>query len=92
MEVLAMQIVKNKRGFIFNGYVQGACPKCGEWEAPLTVNELKRMKKNKNYQSCHLGTDLPVVDPRPIYYRVTWNEYFKCPECQAKLYVEYSNI
>lgn len=81
-----MEIV-NTNAYQFNGYMNGQCPTCREWEAPITQNELSHMVD----EYAHHGSGEKEVDDSAFYRREVWKEFFQCPKCKARYSVEYSN-
>jgi phage FluMu protein Com len=81
-------LIKNYKDFTFNGYMNGDCPGCKEWEAPITVKELRNFAQKE----CHLGRSEVSMDLNAYYLREVWKEYFQCPKCSTKFSVEYSDV
>lgn len=71
-----------------NGYMQGLCPSCNEWEAPITISELRSMRQDY----AHHGSSEKVVDESTPYLRETWAEFFQCPKCKERYSVNYSSM
>lgn len=69
------------------GYMQGVCPTCKEWEAPITVSELESMKE----EYAHHGSSARKLDTSAFYRRETWRECFQCPVCKTRYSVEFSS-
>lgn len=70
-----------------NGYMNGLCPSCKEWEAPITISELIDMEDRTPYQ----GSSEKKPDKRAMYFRNVWHEFFICPSCSTKFAVKYSD-
>lgn len=81
-----MEII-NPESYVQNGYMQGMCPACKGWEAPITPNELSVMEE----EYAHHGSGEKSVDETATYRRVVWDEYFQCPRCKERYAVRFSD-
>ena len=79
----------NRKNYHSNDYLDGTCPGCGEWEAPITSEELVTIDD----PIAHHGSSTPVRDlDARRYVRQKWREYFQCPKCNKRFSVLYSNV
>lgn len=81
-----MEIV-NAESYPLLGYMKGRCPSCGEWEAPITKEELDGMVDIY----AHHGTSLRELEGNDFYRREVWKEYFRCPKCKCQFSVKFSS-
>lgn len=70
------------------GYMQGTCPGCKEWEAPITEDELAGMTE----KYAHHGSSRKRLDKGAAYHRLIWEERFQCPECKTFFGVKFSSV
>lgn len=71
-----------------NGYMDGLCPSCRDWEAPIVTEELNKVRDKDFY----VGAGPRKTDRKAQYFRQTWNEYFVCPKCKQRFSIEFSNV
>lgn len=86
---MAKFVMHQDERYQVNEYMDGLCPECRNWEAPITVKELVLLRD----QSVHRGSGPRKIDPKAQYHRETWIEFFECPEkkCHTRFGVPYSS-
>lgn len=80
--------VKGKE-YRLNDYMRGQCPKCHNWTAPITENDLVVFP---HLELVHEGSTTRVTDKKVQYLRQTWKELFRCPKCETRFAVPYSSL
>lgn len=79
--------INNPELYSKNGYMQGRCANCKEWEAPITQEELDRMPDIYAYH----GSGVKEIDSNVFYRREVWLNYFQCPNCKHRFSVKFSS-
>lgn len=74
---------------IRNDHLDGTCPKCAAWEAPITPEELIKSRLSPRI---HVGSTEKKRDLHAAYERFEWNEIFICPRCGAHFSVVFSDV
>jgi hypothetical protein len=82
-------ILFKEKMYAVNYYMDGVCPECRDWEAPITEEEL--VLASSAIRRAHRGATKRVDDKRAGYTRQTWHELFECP-CGCHFAVPFSNI
>jgi hypothetical protein len=82
------RLVYDDASFIEAEYLDGTCPGCKIWEAPTTVEDLRKSKE----LHAHVGSG-PILQEKNVRYRkLVWKEYFKCPICQMKFSIKFNDF
>ena len=68
---------------------EGECPRCGDWEAPITAEELASAHLSKRI---HRGSSTKDPSSFAGYPRIEWYEFFRCPKCGCRFCLQYSDV
>jgi hypothetical protein len=79
----------NGHTYRVNNYMNGMCPFCRMFEAPITEEELLTASEEVLHK--HKGSSPRVDDTQTAYPRQTWREHFAC-SCGGHFAVPFSNV
>lgn len=75
--------------FAHNDHLQGECPHCQRWEAPITIEQLTEAKLPKYV---FLGSSEEWTDDVAVYERKMFLAFFCCPRCHKRFTIPFSDI
>jgi hypothetical protein len=89
MNSYASEVEFEQQKIPVNEYMDGTCYRCGEYNAPVSIELLMALPKSNRV---HIGSTKIQKDEDTLYDRRIWYEIFRCPHCKHTYAVPFSSV